>query len=72
MSKSSSFIEEEYEVAEVLFGLTRQFPGPSKQEDNHKLEHRDAQDPKPGNSSPAPSSSGVRPSDSTSLATTGG
>jgi hypothetical protein len=70
MSKSSSFIQEEIEVAEVLFGLTRQFPCPPKQE-NNKLEHRDAQDAKSGNSSPAPSSSGVRPSDSSSLATIG-
>ncbi|KAK3127447.1 hypothetical protein QOZ80_7AG0573430 [Eleusine coracana subsp. coracana] len=70
MSKSSSFIQEEIEVAEVLFGLTRQFPGPPKQENNHKLEqHRDPPDTKSGNSSPAPSSSGVRPSDSSSLAT---
>jgi hypothetical protein len=71
MSKSSSFIQEEIEVAEVLFGLTRQFPCPPKQENNNKLEPRDAQDAKSGNSSPAPSSSGVRPSDSSSLATIG-
>ncbi|XP_062186612.1 protein TIME FOR COFFEE-like [Phragmites australis] len=73
ISKSPSFIQEEIEVAEVLFGLTRQFPCPPKQESNHKLELRDAPEAKSGNSSPAPSSapssSGVRPSDSTSLAT---
>ncbi|TVU38340.1 hypothetical protein EJB05_11703 [Eragrostis curvula] len=69
ISKSPSFIQEEIEVAEVLFGLTRQFPCPPKQENNHKLEHKDAPEAKSGNSSPAPSSSGVRPSDSTSLST---
>ncbi|KAG2646293.1 hypothetical protein PVAP13_2KG499800 [Panicum virgatum] len=69
ISKSPSFIQEEIEVAEVLFGLTRQFPCPPKQESNHKLELRDAPEAKSGNSSPAPSSSGVRPSDSTSLST---
>ncbi|WVZ66417.1 hypothetical protein U9M48_015636 [Paspalum notatum var. saurae] len=70
ISKSPSFIQEEIEVAEVLFGLTRQFPcPPPKQESNHKLEPRDAPEAKSGNSSPAPSSSGVRPSDSTSLST---
>ncbi|XP_008651818.1 uncharacterized protein [Zea mays] len=69
ISKSPSFIQEEIEVAEVLFGLTRQFPCPQKQESNHKLEPRDAPEAKSGNSSPAPSSSGVRPSDSTSLST---
>ncbi|XP_062189087.1 protein TIME FOR COFFEE-like isoform X2 [Phragmites australis] len=69
ISKSPSFIQEEIEVAEVLFGLTRQFPCPPKQESNHKLELRDVPEAKSGNSSPAPSSSGVRPSDSTSLAT---
>jgi hypothetical protein len=71
ISKSPSFIQEEIEVAEVLFGLTRQFPCPPKQESNHKLELRDAPEAKSGNSSPAPSSSGVRPSDSTSLSTIG-
>jgi hypothetical protein len=71
ISKSPSFIQEEIEVAEVLFGLTRQFPCPQKQESNHKLEPRDAPEAKSGNSSPAPSSSGVRPSDSTSLSTIG-
>ncbi|CAL5072062.1 unnamed protein product [Urochloa decumbens] len=69
ISKSPSFIQEEIEVAEVLFGLTRQFPCPPKQESNHKLEPRDAPEAKSGNSSPAPSSSGVRPSDSASLST---
>ncbi|KAJ1291519.1 hypothetical protein BS78_02G321400 [Paspalum vaginatum] len=69
ISKSPSFIQEEIEVAEVLFGLTRQFPCPPKQESNHKLEPRDAPEAKSGNSSPAPSSSGLRPSDSTSLST---
>ncbi|KAL6657754.1 hypothetical protein ACP70R_005534 [Stipagrostis hirtigluma subsp. patula] len=69
ISKSPSFIQEEIEVAEVLFGLTRQFPCPPKQETNHKLEPRDAPEAKSGNSSPAPSASGVRPSDSNSLTT---
>ncbi|CAD6217539.1 unnamed protein product [Miscanthus lutarioriparius] len=70
ISKSPSFIQEEIEVAEVLFGLTRQFLcPPPKQESNHKLEPRDAPEAKSGNSSPAPSSSGARPSDSTSLST---
>ncbi|KAF2923513.1 hypothetical protein DAI22_07g197800 [Oryza sativa Japonica Group] len=70
ISKSPSFIQEEIEVAEVLFGLTRQFPCPSKPvESNHKLEVRDAPEAKSGNSSPAPSSSVARPSDSTSVAT---
>lgn len=69
ISKSPSFIQEEIEVAEVLFGLTRQFTCPPKQESNHKLEPRDAPEAKSGNSSPAPSSSGVRPSDSASLST---
>ncbi|CAN6212049.1 unnamed protein product [Urochloa humidicola] len=70
ISKSPSFIQEEIEVAEVLFGLTRQFPcPPPKQESNHKVEPRDAPEAKSGNSSPAPSSSGVRPSDSASLST---
>uniref|UniRef100_A0ACD5V0L0 Uncharacterized protein n=1 Tax=Avena sativa TaxID=4498 RepID=A0ACD5V0L0_AVESA len=68
ISKSPSFIQEEIEVAEVLFGLTRQFPCPPKQE-NHKLEPREPPEAKSGNSSPAPSSSGVRPADS-SLTTT--
>lgn len=72
ISKSPSFIQEEIEVAEVLFGLTRQFPClPPKQESNHKLEPRDAPEAKSGNSSPAPSSSGARPADSTSLSTIG-
>jgi len=66
MSKSPSFIQEEIEVAEVLFGLTRQFSCPPKQEVNHKLDPRDVPESKCGNSSPAPSS-GARPSDSTSL-----
>ncbi|XP_040381937.1 protein TIME FOR COFFEE isoform X2 [Oryza brachyantha] len=71
ISKSPSFIQEEIEVAEVLFGLTRQFPCPPKPvESNHKLEPRgDATEVKSGNSSPAPSSSVARPSDSTSVAT---
>nr|CAB3458375.1 unnamed protein product [Digitaria exilis] len=69
ISKSPSFIQEEIEVAEVLFGLTRQFPCPPKQESNHKMEPREAPEAKSGNSSPAPSSSGVRPSDSASLST---
>ncbi|KAF0905931.1 hypothetical protein E2562_008955 [Oryza meyeriana var. granulata] len=70
ITKSPSFIQEEIEVAEVLFGLTRQFPCPPKPvERNHKLEARDAPEAKSGNSSPAPSSSVVRPSDSTSVAT---
>ncbi|KAL5197350.1 hypothetical protein ABZP36_000862 [Zizania latifolia] len=69
ISKSPSFIQEEIEVAEVLFGL-RQFPGPPKPvENNHKLELRDASEAKSGNSSPAPSSSAARPSDTTSHAT---
>lgn len=73
ITKSPSFIQEEIEVAEVLFGLTRQFPAPSKQENsNHKPEPRDASEPKSGNSSPAPSSSAVRPSDSSSLIAAGG
>uniref|UniRef100_A0A453B8X5 Uncharacterized protein n=1 Tax=Aegilops tauschii subsp. strangulata TaxID=200361 RepID=A0A453B8X5_AEGTS len=73
ISKSPSFIQEEIEVAEVLFGLTRQFPCPPKQENtNHKPEPKDAPEAKSGNSSPAPSSSGVRPADSASLTTTGG
>lgn len=71
ISKSQSFIQEEIEVAEVLFGLTRQFPCPPKQESNHKLELRDELEAKSGNSSPAPSSSAIRPSDLTSLATIG-
>ncbi|OEL35737.1 hypothetical protein BAE44_0003244 [Dichanthelium oligosanthes] len=50
ISKSPSFIQEEIEVAEVLFGLTRQFPCPPKQESNHKLEPRDAPEAKSGNS----------------------
>ncbi|ONM24587.1 Protein TIME FOR COFFEE [Zea mays] len=66
MSKSPSFIQEEIEVAEVLFGLTRQFSCPPKQEVNHKLDPRDVPESKCGNSSSAPSS-GARPSDSTSL-----
>uniref|UniRef100_A0A453B8M5 Protein TIME FOR COFFEE n=1 Tax=Aegilops tauschii subsp. strangulata TaxID=200361 RepID=A0A453B8M5_AEGTS len=71
ISKSPSFIQEEIEVAEVLFGLTRQFPCPPKQENtNHKPEPKDAPEAKSGNSSPAPSSSGVRPADSASLTTT--
>ncbi|KAM0913905.1 hypothetical protein ACQ4PT_011854 [Festuca glaucescens] len=71
ISKSPSFIQEEIEVAEVLFGLTRQFPCPPKQENtNHKHEPRDTPEIKSGNSSPAPSSSGVRPADSSSLTTT--
>uniref|UniRef100_A0A0D9X0K6 Protein TIME FOR COFFEE n=1 Tax=Leersia perrieri TaxID=77586 RepID=A0A0D9X0K6_9ORYZ len=70
ITKSPSFIQEEIEVAEVLFGLTRQqFIPPKPVESNHKLEARDASEAKSGNSSPAPSSSVVRPSDSTSLAT---
>ena len=73
ISKSPSFIQEEIEVAEVLFGLTRQFPSHPKQENiNHKPEPRDAPEVRFGNSSPAPSSSGVRPADSSSLTTTGG
>ncbi|KAG8080041.1 hypothetical protein GUJ93_ZPchr0007g6247 [Zizania palustris] len=68
ISKSPSFIQEEIEVAEVLFGLTMQFPcHPKPGESNHKLEPRgDASEAKSGNSSPAPSSSAARPSDSTS------
>ncbi|KAG8099618.1 hypothetical protein GUJ93_ZPchr0013g35808 [Zizania palustris] len=68
ISKSPSFIQEEIEVAEVLFGL-RQFPGPPKPvENNHKLELRDASEAKSGNSSPAPASSAARPLDTTSHA----